>query len=362
LSNRNRRPGRARQPINQLGGGVEQESDNQMKNSRALFPAFVLALLAPVIAEVLSGATRLSFIFVLVPEIMVWGCGALIIRELVRKWNAGSTSMVLLALALSVAEEWVIQQTSLAPLPWVSIQYGRLWQVNWIWFLFFLGYESVWVVLVPVQLAELIFRGRRTERWLSNRGLTISAFVFLLGCFLAWFLWTQIARPKTYHVPKYQPPLAQPIFGLIMIAVLAAAAYLLRHLGTRKHSERAVPPAWVAALAGVLLATPWYGLMSLIFGIHHAWPIWMPLAAGCLWAGCCWVIVSYWTASEKWTDLHRLALCFGATAVIMAFGFSGSSGWPRMDMIGKIIINIVAVLGFFLLAKRVGKNPAFPVP
>jgi apolipoprotein N-acyltransferase len=99
--------------------------------------------------------------------------------------------------------------------------------------LFFLGYESVWVVLVPVQLTELIFR-RRADRWLTDRGLTISALVFLLGSFFAWFLWTQIARPITYHVPKYQPPLAQPILGLIMIAVLAAAAYLLRNLGTKK--------------------------------------------------------------------------------------------------------------------------------
>jgi hypothetical protein len=35
-------------------------------------PALTLALLAPVVAEVLFGSTRLSFIFVLIPEIMVW--------------------------------------------------------------------------------------------------------------------------------------------------------------------------------------------------------------------------------------------------------------------------------------------------
>jgi hypothetical protein len=332
-----------------------------MKNLKTLLPAMTLALLAPVIAEVLSGATRLSYLFVLIPEIMVWGCGALIIRELVRWWRAGSVSMLLLALALSVAEEWVIQQTSLAPLPWVTTRYGRLWQVNWIWFLFFLGYESVWVVLVPVQLTELLFRGRRTDRWLSDRGLVISALVFLLGSFFAWFLWTQIARPVTFHVPKYQTPLAQPILGLIMIAALAAAAYLLRHLGSRKYSGRPVPPAWVAALAAVLLATPWYGLMSLLFGVRHDWPISVPMLAGCLWAGGCWALIRYWTASEKWTDLHRVALCFGATAVIMACGFSGSNAWPRTDVTAKIVLNITAVLAFATLAKHIGKHPGHPV-
>jgi hypothetical protein len=153
-----------------------------------LLPALTLALLAPVVAEILSGSTRLSFIFVLIPEIMVWGFGALIIRELVRRWKGGSTSMILLALALSVAEEWIIQQTSLAPLPWVATQYGRLWHVNWVWFLFFLGYESVWVVLVPVQLTELIFRSRRADSWLSRRDLGFSALIFLIGSFFAWFL------------------------------------------------------------------------------------------------------------------------------------------------------------------------------
>src|SRR5882757_9760446 len=134
-------------------------------------PAFTLIVLAPVVAEVLSGATHLSFIFVLIPEIMVWGCGALIARELVRRWHGGWTSMLLLGLGLSIAEEFIIQQTSLAPLPWVSAPaYGRAWGVNWIFFLFMLGYESVWVVLVPVQLAELIFPKSRKQLWLKKGG------------------------------------------------------------------------------------------------------------------------------------------------------------------------------------------------
>ena len=81
-------------------------------------PALTLIFLAPLIAEVLSGATRLSYLFVLVPEMMVWGCGALLAREAVRRWRAGWPGLLLLGLGLSIAEEFVIQQTSLAPLPW----------------------------------------------------------------------------------------------------------------------------------------------------------------------------------------------------------------------------------------------------
>src|ERR1700749_5332801 len=82
---------------------------------------WTLLILAPVISEVLSGSTRLSILFVLIPEVMVWGGGALLCRELVRRWRAGATSLLLLGLALSVAEEFIIQQTSIAPLPFPGI-------------------------------------------------------------------------------------------------------------------------------------------------------------------------------------------------------------------------------------------------
>ncbi|MFZ0038427.1 MAG: hypothetical protein WAK91_13445, partial [Candidatus Acidiferrales bacterium] len=150
-------------------------------------PPVALILLAPLIGEVLSGATRMSFIFALVPEIMVWGCGALIIRETVRRWGGGWTSILLLGLALSVAEEFVIQQTSLAPLPWAaeSPGYGRLWGINWVYFLFMLGYESVWIALVPIQLTELLFPERRNAPWLKRLGLIISGVVFVFGSYIA---------------------------------------------------------------------------------------------------------------------------------------------------------------------------------
>ena len=106
-------------------------------------PIWTLLLLAPFIAEVLSGSTRASILFVLLPEVMVWGVGALFCRELVRRWRAGGTSLLFLGLALSIAEEFIIQQTSLAPLPFPGSHpdYGRMWGVNLIYFLFMLGYE-----------------------------------------------------------------------------------------------------------------------------------------------------------------------------------------------------------------------------
>lgn len=321
---------------------------------RRTAPAVTLAVPAPVIAEVLMGSTRLSFIFVLVPEIMVWGCGALMIREAVRLWKGGGTSLVLLGLALAVAEEWVIQQTSLAPFAWpgASVNYGRVWGVNWVWFLIMLGYECVRVTLVPVQVTELIFSKRRKERWLSNGGFIATGIVFLVGSLLAWFLWTPIARPKTYHVPMYQPPAEQLILGVLMIVALVLAAYALRKVGTAKNVERWTPPTWAAFVSALLLAVPWFWLMKFIFGGKTNWPFWVPIALGVIWGAAAWWIVQGWATARGWNDRCRWALVFGATIASMACGFLGSSAWPKMDIIFKIVMNILAVVGFVLIARR----------
>ena len=79
-------------------------------------PTVVLLLLSPVIAELLYGSVRVSKIWVLLPQIMTWGCAALLIRECVRRLGKGWPSMLLLGLALAIAVEWVILQTSIAPL------------------------------------------------------------------------------------------------------------------------------------------------------------------------------------------------------------------------------------------------------
>src|SRR5947199_8556204 len=113
-----------------------------------LGPALVLMLLSPLLTEVLPGATRFSSIFVLPIEICVWGGGALLIRYAVRRWQLGWRNMLLLALALAVAEECLIQQTSLAPLV-IQIKdqtYARAFGVNYVYLLWALVYESVFVV------------------------------------------------------------------------------------------------------------------------------------------------------------------------------------------------------------------------
>ena len=331
-----------------------------MSTTRKIAPALALAVLAPGIAEVLSGATRLSYLFAYIPEIMVWGCGALLIRELVLRWRGGWISMLLLGLALSVAEEFVIQQTSIAPLPWLGTapQYGRAWGVNWIYFLYMLGYESVWVVLVPVQAVYLLFPRLRGETWLRTRGMIISSVLFLLGSFIAWFSWTQRARTVVFHAAEYKPPVHLIVAGLASIALLFAAAWSLRSIRSRtEDASRTVSNPWLVGIAGFVLGLAWYALIVLVF-VPNA-PIGAPVVAACgiAWAALSFLLIRRWSSGHGWGELQRWALVFAAILVCMVGGFGGSSTWPRMDLIAKIVLNALAVLGLLALGHRIYREP-----
>lgn len=321
---------------------------------KSIAPALALIVLSPVIAEVLSGATRLSTIFALIPEMMVWGCGTLLIRETARRRGLGWSALLLMGLGLSIAEEFIIQQTSLAPLPWLrsASSYGRALGVNWIYFLFMLGFESVWVVLVPVQVTEFIFRGRRGEPWLRMRGLIVTAVVFILGSRIAWYGWMKRVRPMVFHVPPYHPPAVTILSGALAIIVLVMVSLNLR---PRRPSLAATPPApGVVGAITFALGLPWYGIIILAFTSTSklsALPFWIPMIVGIAWAGMVFFLIRRWSSSVGWRDAHRYALTFGAMLIPMVGGFAGSNLWPRIDLIGKSVLDVIAVLLLIALGR-----------
>lgn len=58
-------------------------------------PVMVLILLAPLVAEVLPGSTPLTMPGLLLLDLLIYGPGALLIRELVRRRGRGWASILL---------------------------------------------------------------------------------------------------------------------------------------------------------------------------------------------------------------------------------------------------------------------------
>jgi hypothetical protein len=340
---------------------MPQTAPANVQRRHRVSPAVALAVLAVVIAEVLSGSTHLSTLFAVIPEILVWGCGALLIREAACRRNLSGTALVLMGIALSLAEEILIQQTSLAPLPRLkgaAQSYGRAVGVNWIYLLFQLGYESVWVVVVPVQLVELIFAERRSEAWLRRRGLIVTAILFLLGARMAWYGWMKRVRPMIFHLPPYHPSPYAFLTGMVAMIGLVSVALTLRRLP--QAAARRVPPP---ALFFIVLAMgwAWYLLLVLQFSGRAALirlPLWIAITGGLAWGGFVFLLLRRWAYAAKWTDMHRYSAVFAAVVACMTGGWLGAGAWLRMDKVAQVAFDLAAIILMAVLGRSLTKRAA----
>jgi hypothetical protein len=319
-------------------------------------PVVTLLLLAPVVSEVLYGATRLSVIFVLIPEILTWGCAALLIREVIRRWNKGWRSMLLLAIALAIAEEWIIQQTSIAPMVGLTKRaYGRVWGVNWVYLLWALGYESVWVVLIPVKLTELLFPQRGGEKWLRTRGLVITSITFLMGACMAWYGWTQRARVLVFHMPLYRPPTLYIALAFVVIVLLVAAAH---SLPTLPRQEGGAPSDGSVLLVTTILGIPWAAFVLVGYGSFPEVPLGVSLAVGCAWCFVALGVMHRWSCLDGWGDRHRFAVVFGGVlgCIVSGFVVFKVGGALRIHWIGKAVLNAIAFVWLVLVGLRTARR------
>jgi hypothetical protein len=321
-------------------------------------PAFTLVVLAPLIAEFLPGATRTSSLFVFPLEMAIWGGGALLIRAAVRHFKLGWLNMFLMACALSIAEEFVIQQTSLAPMI-IQITpgapFGRAFGVNYEYFLWAVFYEAVLVVMVPVMVTELIFKDRRENTWLGPVGATIVGIVFLIACVPAWYLWTQVVREIVLKLPHYSPPIGWVAAGLATIALLVWLAIGSPRGAFRGTRVPVSPPSpWLLGVGASIAAVIAQALVVLAFGLRPEFPVWIAMAVGIAAAATGLYLLPRYAAHPAWSDSHRMGLALGAILGSMAIGFVGFIyGTSPLDLWGKIISNAIATVLILCLAMTV---------
>jgi hypothetical protein len=343
------------------------QSARELKPSRMrqIAPALGLALLSPIISELLSGSTRISDSFVLLPEIGVWGCGALLIRYFVRSRNkTGWASIFVLGIALAMAEELIIQQTSLTPIAGLNA-YGRFFGVNWIYLIWALGYESIWVVVLPIALTEIIFPSRREETWIGRRGLLLASIYFVLGAIVAWYSWTHFEVPIFDHGATYTPSWA---YILIALVAITACIFAARDLANQKTSRKidlnngSVSSLKWAGELGVscTLSLGWSALIFLAEGINHNFPLPLAFVIAIAISSIAFFVVRSWlgTTPSFARNFHQLAFIFGAMLGSMSAGIIAMrvSGGLQIDFVADIVLNVVAILLLAYLVKKTKKS------
>jgi hypothetical protein len=196
---------------------------------RHLSPSLLLFLFAPAIGELLSGSSPpLEFFFppTLILLALMYGCGALVCRELVIRWGKGWLSLLLLGLAYGIYEEGIVVRSSFNP-GWQDLDnlahYGRWAGVNWVWIEHLTHYHALISILASITLVEIVFPDRQRERWLGRRAWR--------ACWLALIGWI----PLEFLAFPYRPPLGW--YALTWLTVLGLI-WAARRLPARRRACR----------------------------------------------------------------------------------------------------------------------------
>ncbi len=219
--------------------------------NRHLLPAMGLFLLAPLVGEFLLGNLPISSLGLLLVLAPLYGGGALLIREIGRRWALGWPGMIALCFAYGLIEEAFVTQSLFNP-NYVGLRlldYGYISSLGisaW-WTLYVLSIHAIWSTAVPIVLVESFTPNTRNSPWLGYIGLAITAVLFALACALLFFF--QLQDP-------FMAAPAQFLVSAVGIVLLFALAIGLRRLPKPDGTDtRPVPSPWLIGVGALVMGS-----------------------------------------------------------------------------------------------------------
>ena len=313
-------------------------------------PAFTLGFLAPFIAEFLFGATPLSRIAGFIFLALLYGGGALLIRELVRRRGcAGWIRIAVLGAAYAFVEEGLVTQSFFNPTLFRAAEIGgRALGVNFVWCEWTVGYHILWSLIIPIVLTEVLFPEDRERPWLETGGVVGAAVCYVIGAAVI-----AIAFRHTV-APDFRAPHLQLLVTALLAAILAFAALAWPATTFPESTGPAglAPHPWLLGFVILLTAAGWFGLLFLPASLKHGTHSLVPILAAAGAAVAVGSTVKRWSARRNWTDQHRLAVVLGALPVTMCFGFFIVTAGNRLDQAGQAVGGLITLVLLALLARH----------
>lgn len=268
-------------------------------------PVLIVLLAAPWFAEMSWGGYPFTDIPVIVLFLSpLYGCAALLIREVARRRGRGWPTMLLLATAFGVLQAGVVDQSLFNP------AYGRFdfqhpahvggIDVSLYYVLAFVAGHVVASIAAPIAVAEAWSR-RGAEPWLGRRGLCAVAVVYALASVL------NFVGVKEDEGNGFQARPMQTITALVVVAALVAVALRWRR---RRTTDSRVPAPWLVAAGG-------FAAYLLYLPSEDGWAV----AVGIAVIATAVVTLGTWSRSRRWTDTHTVALALGTVLVGVVMPF-----------------------------------------
>lgn len=244
------------------------------RTQRSIAAAIALFFTAPLVAEFLLGDLPIKMLSALIALAPMYGGGALLIREVVRRTGRGWPSIFVLGAAYTLLEEGFTTQSLFNPdylhlhghfltHAWIPFLHMGAW-----WTLFMFNLHTFWSISVSIALVEALVPERAEQPWLGRLGDSIVGLVFLLGC--------AACTAITLRGDRFLASPAEFLGAGLGCLALIVVAFLLP--SRRSHAAGSTPSPWIAgavALAvglGVLLTPPtWnWGAVAVMLAIDVA--------------------------------------------------------------------------------------------
>lgn len=315
-------------------------------------PAAVLFVLSPAIGELLSGSSPPveffnPFTFFLLA--VLYGGGAILVRELALSWRKGWLSIFTLGAAYGIVEEGIMCKSFFDP-KWPDLGplgvYGRWLGVNWVWAQGLTVYHAVFSIAIPILLVELAYPNERDKPWVSEEWLKVIGLLFALDVLFGFCCFPKPEAP-------YYPP---PFHVIATVAVIAGLIWLAKKLPQKLPAPLStqVPTgrkfAFLGFFATLIFFTVFWGLPNTklppigTMGLGVL-VILLAVRYALLWSG----------NGHKWTDIHKWAIASGALMFFVLLApLQELSNPTRPDnTAGMSLVGLAALMGLLWLRRQI---------
>ncbi|PSJ37884.1 hypothetical protein [Allosphingosinicella deserti] len=310
------------------------------------WPAVTLLVASPLIGEFLLGNMAIDMLWMLPLLCLLYGTGALLVREFARRLGSGWPGILMLGLAYGIIEESFVTQ-SLFDRNFLGLRlldYGYLPAAGigaW-WSVFVLALHAIWSTGAAINLSEALWPKHAGSLWLSSRGLAATMLAFALGCIGVAFASGARAAASVAQLSAA---------AAIVILLCAATWFLGRRRARVARAARRAPSAVTAGISAftllsLFMLTTWtMHSVSAIVNVGAMVGLLLALA----------LLIHYWSHAAGWSPLHRLALTGGA---LLTYGWWSlllpamvTTSTPMVDTMGNMLF-LGGALASIVLAWR----------
>ncbi len=309
---------------------------------RSISAAITLFFVAPFVAEYLLGDLSLKMLAALILMAPMYGGGALLIREFVRRKGRGWPTILCLGAAYTLLEEGLVTQSLFNP-DYLNLHLHFLQpaHVAWLgiggwWTLLMFNLHTFWSIGVSIALVEGLFPERAHEPWLGVVGETIFSVLFVLGLIANTLLGF---RQNQFWASPVQLGVTALLFVLLVVVAFATPAGMAKREGT-------VPSAWLPAVAALVL-----GILLRLIPMRWGWGA----VAAMLTVDAAFLLMVFVLSRRRsWTLLHTLSLAAGGAVAYGLHAFQGRpfGGGIVLARVGNVIFLAIALVLIAAGAKR----------